>query len=1034
MHQLTKICLKKPVSTFIIIVAMVIFSIASIMGMNMQLTPDMEMPYIIAYVVYAGASPDQVDSLVAQELEDVGATIEGLNTVQSRCMENMCYMIYGFEYGTDVDKAYNDLQQEINRAVPDLPEDAQTPVLVVMDINAMQSMSLSITSKSGADVRGFAENTLDPDISSIANVAQTQIYGGQEDYISIKVDPELLAQYKMDMSTVANLVTAADFSIPAGTVDVGSQTLNVNAQVEYNDLRSLERIPLTTGTGKTIRLSDIAEVFYAKKTADSVSYYNGNDNVEYSITKQQGSNAVQLSRDVKELIEEYKDIYPDMDIVVTYDSAERIISALTSVGKTLVLGVALSMLVLFIFFGDIKASLIVGSSMPVSLLVTILLMYAAGYSLSVITMGGMVIGIGMMVDNSIVVLEMCFQKRDQGFSFDEAAYDAVKTVATSIFASTLTTVVVYLPLALMKGLSGQMFGPLGFTIIFSLSASLIAAVTLVPLCFAKYHPIENKNFWVSKFVRKTADRYGNLLGKVLNKKGTVILITVIMVAVTVLVATQINSELMPETDEGILEVSADVRPGLSLEKKDELLKQLEDFVSSKDEVENYTASASESSSNITINAYLYEDLGIPTKQIADKWNKELSGVKNMVVICSASSSNTMGGGQGGGGDKDITMRSKNMQLLRQASELVADAVRDVDGVISVTTAFSDSAAKAEIRIDPVKANGAGISPAQAGAAMRSAQKGTEVMDITINETDYKVTVEFPKDRYSTIDSLMSLKLKTNSGKQVALGDIAKVVYSDSPQTITRNQKSYEASVSCTLESDKKFEAQKAIDEIVKGIRLPANVFMAESSYAKMMREEFTSIITAVLSAMWLVFMVMTMQFESARYSLMIMFCIPFSLIGSFLMLFLTGSTLSMTSLMGFLMLEGIVVNNGILMVDTTNMFKESMSTELALVEAGKSRLRPILMTTLTTILSMLPMAMGIGKNTESMQGMAVVIVGGLVASTILTLILLPTFYIMIGKRTKTEKKTKKFFFKKRKKPIEAQRDEESEPRDEGVDN
>ena len=1030
MHQLTKVCLKKPVSTVIIIVAMIIFSIAAVTQMNMQLTPDMEMPYIVAMIVYPGAAPDQIDRLVAQELEDVGATIEGLDTVQSRSMQNMCYMIYGFKYGTDVDKAYNDLQQEINRKKNDLPDDCNDPTIVIMDINAMPSVNLSVTSKSGGDVRGFVENTLDNEVSSVENVARTEISGGQEDYIRVCIDPELMAQFGLSTTSITGTITAADFSIPAGSVDVGSQTLDVNAEVSYDDIYDLESIPLITGKGKTIRLADVATVSYAKKDADSVSFYDGSDNVQLSVTKQQGSNAVKLARDVVALVDEFKDKYPDYDIVVTYNAADRIVSALSSVGSTLVLGVFLSMLVLFIFFGDIKASLIVGSSMPVSLLVTILLMYAAGFPLSVVTMGGMVIGIGMMVDNSIVVLEMCFQKRDQGFSFEEAAYDAVKTVATSIFASTLTTVVVYLPMALMKGLSGQMFAPLSFTIIFSLTASLIAAVTLVPLCFAKYHPIEKKELPVSRFVRNMGDRYGQVLGKVLDKKAAVVAVTVLMVVLTVVVATQLNVELMAGTDEKMISVKADVRPGLSLENKEAYLHQLENFVKAQAEVEDYDGTASESSSQISLTAYLYEETEEKTDIIVDRWNEMLKDTPDMVVVCSSASS-SMNSGMGGG-DKEVTMRSTDMDLLREATEMVADAVRDVDGVINISTGFSDSAAKAEVHIDPVKSMGAGITPAQAGAAMRNAQKGTDVMDITINETDYKVTVEYPKDRYDTIDELMELKLMSNTGNQVTLGDIAEVVYSDTPQTIIRNQKSYEASVSVTLDSEKKFAAQKEIDQKVKYVDLPANVFMAESSYAKMMREEFTSLITAMLAAMWLVFMVMTMQFESVRYSLMIMFCIPFSLIGSVLLMFISKSTFSMTSLMGFLMLEGIVVNNGILMVDTTNMFLEKMSMELALVEAGRSRLRPILMTTLTTILSMLPLALGIGKNTESMQGMAVVIVGGLIASTILTLILLPTFYLIIAKKNKTDRRTEKKFFGRRKKPIDAERDEEI--RDEGADN
>lgn len=1032
MHSITKLCLKKPVSTVIIIVAMVIFSILTISKMNMQLTPDMEMPYIIAYCIYPGASPDDMDRLVAQELEDVGSTIEGLDTVQARCMENMCYMIYGFNYGTDVDEAYNDLQQEINRKVDDLPDDCQSPTLVVMDINAMQSMSLSVTSDGGGDVRAFVENTLDNEISSIENVASTTIQGGQEDYIRIEVIPELLSEYGLDMATLANYISNADFSMPSGDADLGTQSLNVTTLVEYDNIYDLESIPVITGKGKTIMLSDVANISYAKKDADSVSYYGSKPDVSYAITKKQGSNAVQLSRDVKEKVEELAEKYPDMRIEVTYDSAESIVKTLTTVGETLVLGVFLSMLVLFIFFGDIKASLIVGSSMPVSLLFTILLMGLCNYSLNVITMGGMVIGIGMMVDNSIVVLEMCFQKRDQGFTFEEAAYDAVKTVAVSIFASTLTTIVVYLPLAVMKGLSGQMFGPLGFTIIFSLTASFISAITLVPLCYAKYHPIEKKDFAVSKYVRIMADKYANILGKALGKKITVILITVGMIILTIALGSMIHTELMPEGDEGIVNINIDVRPGLALEKKDEALKLVEQIVAEDKDVEKYTSSASTGSSSMSISAYLIDDRSRDTYEVIREWQEIFAGYDSMDITCTSGSSSSMGGG-GSSADKEVDIKSTDMDYLRDTSEMIANAIRNVDGVNSVTTDFANAAARAEIRIDPVRAMGKGVVPKQAAGALYSAQNGTDVMDLTMNETDYTVTLVYPEDRFQSVNDLMDIRVKSNFGGDIPLSEIAEVEYSTSPQTIYRNKGYYQVGVKASLDKEKKFAAMKEIDDIVAKLDLPSRVNLAENSREKMQRQELGSIMEAILIAMFLVFMVMTMQFESARYSLMIMFCIPFSLIGSFLLLFLTGSTLSMTSMMGFLMLEGIVVNNGILMVDTTNQFRESMSVELALVEAGKSRLRPILMTSLTTILSMLPMALGIGKNTEQMQSMSVVIIGGLVASTVLTLILLPTFYLLIMRRNKTEKKIKKGLFKAFSKN-KMEEMSEREPKDEGVDN
>lgn len=1041
MHSLTKLCLKKPVSTVIIIIALVIFGFSSVTGMNMQLTPDMEFPAIIAIARYPQAGPEEVDRLVAQKLEKVGATIKGLDSIQTRSFENYCYGIYMFDYGIDTDNAYMDLQEEIARL--DLPDDVDTPTLVIMDINAAASITVSVTSKSGAEVLNFVNDTFEPEISKVSNVASTSVAGGQEEYIRVELMPEKLTQYKLSLPVLANYVGASDFTMPAGNVEMGGQEYKASAQLEYNRIRDIENIPVTTGTGQIIHLSDVANVYLAKRDAVSLSRYNGNDDVQLSITKQQGSNAVKLSGDVKKVVDKMRDMYPDMNFTIMYDSADTIISSLRAVAETLVLGIVLSMIVLFIFFGDLKASLIVGSSMPVSLLVTAWLMGMMGFSLNMVTMGALVIGIGMMVDNSIVVLEMCFQKKEQGFSFEEAAYDAVKTVALSVTASTITTVVVYLPLALLKGLSGQMFGQLGFTIIFALVASLIASITLVPLCFAKYKPIEKKKFIVNRIVRRVAGVYGGILTRVLRHRILSAFIGIALMVGSLFCTPFIHAELSPETDAGNVSIAVDIRPGLSLEKRDKLLNQLESFVSSDDDVENYQVSTSSGESTMSVTAYLKSDRSRKTKVVASDWNKQLAGMKDCKIVCSSAAAASIGGrssSMGSSSDsEEIDIKGADFNKLKAAANALADDVRSVKGVTSTSSSFSNSSSKAEIVIDPIKASAAGVLPQTAAQSIYMIKNGNEPLEISIDDKDYKVKLEYPDELYDTVPKMLNMTFTGTGGKIVYLSDIAEIKYTDTPQTITRKDGFYTASVTCILDSEHIYEAKEAIADFMDEYELPRGITNTENSRAEMMREEFTSIGGAILSALWLVFMVMTMQFESARFSGMIMLCIPFSLIGSFLLLIITQATLSMNSMMGFLMLEGIVVNNGILMVDTTNQYRQTMSVDLALVEAGKSRLRPILMTTLTTILSMVPLALGVGENGQVMQGMAVVIVGGLIASTLLSLLLLPTFYMIIYKRSKTEKSNKKrnkrgLFRRKNKKDPEFYADDDVELKDEGVDN
>ncbi len=1007
MSKLTKTVLQRPVAALVIVVSLIIFGISSITGMNLQLTPDMDMPVMLVITTYPQAGPEDVERLVSKEIEDELGTLAGLDTIYSMSQENVSMVMFSFEYGTDMDDAFNDMQKAIERVKRSLPEDADDPTVIAMDMNAQPVMMLSVDSKEeGVDVLSYVEETVQPELEKISDVADLTISGGDDSYISVELVPELMRQYKLDISTVANTVAAANYTIPAGTADYGGQNLNVSSTTEYKTPAEIATIPITTASGNVIHLSDIANVHYAVSDASSYSRYNGTENVSIGITKIQSSSAVTLSSKVTKVIDRLNAENPEITITPVYDSSETIIASLVSIAQTLIVGIVITMLVLFVFFGDFKGSLIVGSSMPVSLLVTFILMKFMGFSLNMITMGALVIGIGMMVDNAIVVIEMCFRKKDEGMSYMDAAYEATKTVMASIVASTITTIVVYLPLSMMEGMSGQMFGQLGYTIVFALIASLVSAITLVPLCFSQYRPAEKKDTRVNRFLDAVSEKYAGILRKALHRRLLVALTAVGIFIVSVFLFRFVNMELMGQTDEGQVSVSVNFRPGTKLDTVNAKVEELERFVADSPYIDDYSTSVTESDASGSINAYVADGCRLSTADIVDEWTKEVKSYEESCEISVASAS-SMGMSGMGGNTYDISLEGNDLEKLKEACRIVSDAVVKADGVISATSSFADAATKAEIIIDPIKAAAAGMTPQMASGMVYSMMSGSDAMDVMIDDTKYKVKVEYPAGEYETVNDVSGIMLTNSAGMQVPLSDIAEIVYTDSPQTISRKDGSYTASVTATLEADAKFTAQETIRQQMEQVFLPDGVQQVTNTMDEMMQEEFSSLISAIITAILLVYIVMAIQFENLRYSGMVMFCIPFSLIGSILLLLITQCTVSMVSLMGFLMLIGIVVNNGILYVDYTNMLRKTMSTEEALIETGKSRLRPILMTTLTTILSMIPMAMGVGKNGEMTQGMAVVIVGGLTASTILTLILLPTFYMIIHKRSKDKKEKKK---------------------------
>lgn len=1012
MSKLTKIILQRPVAAMVIVAGLIIFGISSIMGMTLELTPEMNMPVMIVATVYPQAGPEDVERLVTEKVEDGLGTVSGLDSVMSISQENMSMVIFSFNYGTDMDDAFIDMQEAMERVKMELPDDAQDPAILTMDMNAAPVMALSVESDN-VDVLSYVEDTVQPELERINDVAEVSVSGGAENYISVQLIPEALKQYNLSISTVSQAVSSANFTMPAGSADYGSQTLNLSSEMEYKTPAEIAAIPITTPSGNVIHLSDVAVVQYDARAASSYSRYNGQENVMVSLSKQQSSSAVTLSSKAVKAIDELNAKYPDATISIVYDSSETIVDSLMSVAQTLVLGVILTMAVLFLFFGDIKGSLIVGSSMPISLLITFLLMSLMGFSLNMVTMGAMVIAIGMMVDNSIVVLEMCFRKKDEGMDFMDAAYEATKIVINSLIASTITSVVVYLPLALMEGLSGQMFKPLGFTIIFGLLASLISAITLVPLCFSQYKPVEKKESPVNRFLAKVSEKYAGLLKRALHRKKLVALIAVVIFGVSIFLFQYVNVELMAQTDEGQVSISVNFRPGTRLEFMDEKVRELEAFVAASPYIDDYSASVSEGagtsimgSTGGSVNAYVAEGEKKTTQEIVDEWTKELKQYEDNCEI-SVSSASSMGMTSGGGNTHDIALEGQDLEELKEACREISDMAAKAPGVISASSSLTDAGTKADIVIDPIKSVAAGLTPQQIGGSLYTMLSGSDAMDVTVDGTEYTVTVEYPKDQFQTVNDVNGIMLTNAQGHDIALSDVAEIVYTDTPMSIYRQDGRYYATVTATLESSAKFTAPKELQTRLDNMFLPDTVSQKTNTMDEMMMEEFGALIGAIITAILLVYMVMAIEFENLRYSGMVMFCIPFSLIGSIFLLLLSRSTLSMVSLMGFLMLIGIVVNNGILYVDNTNQLRKTMTTEEALIETGKSRLRPILMTTLTTVLSMLPMALGYGKNGDMMQGMAVVIVGGLTASTVLTLVLLPTFYMIIHKRSKARKEKQK---------------------------
>ncbi len=998
--NLTKLALKRPVSCVLTVVALVVFSISSLLGFKLELTPNMELPMLIAVSVYTGADPETVDELVTKVVEDAGSSLSGVKDVTSVSMENMSQVLFQYEYGVDINECYSDLRSALDTASLSLPDDVDTPTVIEMNMNSMPNMSISATEAGDIDLLKVINESVVPELEKISGVAQVEVSGGSEEYIKVELNETLMNQYGLTMDGIAQALAMVDFSYPAGTLMQGNQNISVVTGKDYNTVQQLRKAPLTTGKGGVITLQDVANVTMAKGKSDYISQYDGKEDISISLQTKSSYGTVNVCNDIKEALEKIEADNPAIDFAVTYDASETIVDSIWAVGQTLLLGIVLSMAVLFLFFGDFKASLIVGASMPVSLFVTLILMNAMGYSLNIVTMGSLVIAIGMMVDSSIVVIESCFRIQEKEPDALEAALLGTKVVTASIVASTITTIVVYVPLAVSKGLSGQLFVQLGFTIVFAMLASLIVALTLVPLCYSRFRPTEKTDIPINRMLRAVTRGYRKLLRSLLHKRILVVAVSILIIAVSVFLGSRLNMEMMPSADEGTVSVSVNFRAGTRLESIDEQMQGWIGIVTADADVEHYTYSVSGTSASIS--AYLKKDRSRETVKIVDEWNelaKEMAGMDITVASSGSSMTSMMSAGS-----YEIDLQGSDMEELKDFAVQLEEQFLKVDGVVKVDNSTSGDSIRARIDVDELQAMQYGLTPIQVGMAVGNATGGKKAMTVTKEGSEYEVRLEYPEGSYEDMNSLLNLNLISPVGVAVPLRDIAQIVYEEAQESIYKQNGLYQISLTTTTTSDGYYDAQAAIDGIVENTEFPETVSPAESIMTSMMMEEFYTLVSAIFTAVFLVFLVMAMQFESPRFSLMVMMCIPFSLIGSFLFLFVTNSTISMVSLMGFLMLMGIVVNNGILYVDSANQLKQEMPVEDALVETGAIRLRPILMTSLTTILSMVPMGMALGTNGQMMQGMALVIIGGLLVSTALTLILIPTIYLIIDKESRRERR------------------------------
>ena len=998
--KISDISVSRPVTITMIILAVVLIGALALSRLPMDLTPEMEMPFLMIRTSYSGATPEEVEELVTRPVESTVATIDGLSNLNSRSSEGSSMVFLEFEYGTDLTEAKNDLRDLISRIEARLPDGADEPRIMNFDPNAQPIMELAVAGASAVELKNIAEDTIQPRLEQIVGVASAEISGGRSREIRINADQEQLSAYNITLDQIAAAVRASNQSGGLGTVMVGNEEISVRALGEFESFRDLEKIEITTAAGDKVPLTMLADLEDGFQETNSLSYLNGQESIGLSIQKQGDSNTVSVASEVKNAAAELSEELPDIEIQITSNNAQYIEDSISSVLQNFVIGGILAVIILFIFLRNFSSTIVIATAIPISVLATFALMYFGDLSLNLITLGGIALGVGMLVDNSIVVLENIYRHRALGVGRLKAAKDGASEVATAISASTLTTVAVFIPVIFIEDLLAQIFTPMALTVTFSLLASLFVALTFIPMLSSKALKVNQNESDESVKKKKYVKYYQKLLDKSLEHRYKIVsafIIFFILFGVGIAVdIIPLETEYMPASDQGSIRVFASMEGNSTVEMSNQLAQKLHSRIKDIPEIDILTSRVNSSRVNLTVELLPLSARERDVSQVAEDIRSKTKNIPGASVNVSARTSMMGGGGGTGGTAVEAQIKGPDLDRLLNLGENAENLITGIEGIRNTDLSLEKGNEEIHVKINKTQAQNYGFTDSEIISYVNMALSGSTVSQLTESGEEIDIILKLKDSESSSLRNLADIKLFAANGVNVPLSQLAAIEEGTGYSSIARENQQRYISITSDIFERPLGEVQTDVENTLAAeLDLPSGYTLSYGGEAQDMSSSFDQLFTAAVLAVVLVYMVMASQFESLIHPFIIMFTVPLSIIGAVLGLIITGTALSVNGLIGAIMLVGIVVNNAIVMIDYINNRKTQMNRREAILEAAPIRLRPILMTTLTTTLALVPLALGIGTGAETQQPMAIVVIGGLLFSTLLTLIIIPVVYDIV---------------------------------------
>jgi len=1013
---LAEVAIRRPVFTIMVTLALIVFGFISLRDIGVDLFPEIEFPFVTVTTLYPGADSETVETEVSEKIEEAVNTVAGIKSLRSTSLENMSLVMIEFELEEDVDIVAQDVRDKVAGIRSDLPDDIEEPIIEKFNFSGMPVMLVSLSGEEDIrEITFFAKNRVKPALEKISGVGRVRLIGGREREIKIWINKDRLEAFHLAVSDIINTLRTQNVDIPGGRLEMPTEEMVVKTRGELSDPKAFGDLIVQYRNGVPIRLREVAVVEDDMEDERSYAAYNGQRNVTIEIQRQSDANTAEVAGLLREELARLDKIVPEgMTLTVTLDNSEYIVQAIRSVQEDLVVGAILAIIVIFIFLRNIRSTLITAVVIPTSLISTFTFMYAMGFTTNNLTMLAMSICVGIVIDDAIVVIENIYRHVEMGHTGPAGVGRATSEIGLAVLAATLTICAVFIPVAFMKGIIGRFFYEFGITVAVAVLISLFVSFTLTPMMSSRLLKAEKEEKHgklfnqFEKAYRGLENVYGRFIGVALNFRAITILIAVAVFIVSLFMAGMVDKEFLPAEDESRFQVSILTPDGYTLQQTLALTRQVEEDMRSlphvTDTLIQVGGGQKEKVNEASIQVFLTDKGERETGQEAlmARARDKLEGYGDNGTNISVARVPRMGGGGFRNFTIQYNLRGPDLDVLDKKAQEMLTLMKDVDGLVDLDTTYKHGKPELNIELDRDIMADQGVDVTTVAMAVKYLVGGDDVTTYKEAGEEYDVRIRLLEEDRIRPEQVLNLTVRNRFGQLIRLADLIRIYREFGPTEIERESRQRQVTVLANLAPGYALgTALEEIQQLESRLELGPEYTTAFTGMGDIFAESFGYLMFALFLAVVLIYMILASQFESFLHPFTIMLSLPLSIVGVMAGLLIAGQTLSIFSMIGIIMLMGLVTKNAILLVDFANQARrdEGLSTRDALIQAGRLRLRPILMTAASTIFGMLPIALGFGEGAESRSPMAVAVIGGLMTSTFLTLIVIPVVYSLFDSLT-----------------------------------